>query len=92
MRSVTFANKIAINSDSNGGARSLNIELDSTVARSLTLKITDIIGRVLFEKHTGFITEHNAALDISDYSLGMYFIQFENMQGKIQIERFVINN
>ncbi len=92
MRTETFANKIAINSDSNGGSRSLNIELDSKVARSLTLKITDIVGRILFEKHTGFMTEDNTALDISDYSLGMYFLKLENIQGKIQTERFVINN
>lgn len=93
MRSATFANRIAINSQNGAGSsRSLNIELDSRASRTLTLKITDVVGRVLFEKHTGFLTETKTALDISDYSLGMYFLQLENIQGKIQIERFVINN
>ncbi|CAN5764469.1 hypothetical protein BH11BAC7_BH11BAC7_13450 [soil metagenome] len=93
MGSISFVSKIAINTDSQqGNNRSLNIELDSKAARTLTLKICDVGGRVLFEKHTGFLTENNTALDISDYSLGMYTLHLENIQGKIQTKRFVINN
>lgn len=93
LTSSSFASRIAINSI-NGSAnnRSLNIELDSKSARSLTLKIYDVVGRVLYEKHTGFFTENKTALDISDYSLGMYFLQLENIQGNVQTERFVINS
>lgn len=93
MKSTSFINSIEINTDREQGTnRSLNIELDSKAARSLTLRISDVVGRVLFEKHTGFLTENTTALDISDYSLGMYFLHLENIQGKIQTERFVINN
>lgn len=93
MKSTSFINSIEINTDrEQGTSRSLNIELDSKAARSLTLKISDVIGRVLFEKKTSFLTENRTALDISDYSLGMYFLHLENIHGKIQIERFVINN
>ena len=93
VRSRSFINGMAVKTK--GGTvsnRSLAIELDSESARSLTLKIYDVGGRVLFEKHTGFLTENKAVLDITDYSLGMYFLQLENPQGKVQTERFVINN
>ena len=84
---------MAVNSKKGAASnRSLAIELDSKSAHSLTLKIYDVVGRILFEKHTGFLTENKAVLDISDYSLGMYFLQLENNQGKVQTERFVINN
>jgi hypothetical protein len=88
-----FLNGIAVN-PRNGvnSSRLLNIDLDAKSAHSLTLKIYDVVGRILFEKHTAFLTENKAVLDISDYSLGMYFLQLENQQGKVQTERFVINN
>lgn len=93
LSSSSFVNRIAINSMNGAGSnRSLNIELNSKSARSLTLKIYDVVGRVLFEKHTGFLTENKTALDISDYSLGMYFLQLENFQGNVQTERFVIKS
>jgi hypothetical protein len=92
LTSSSFISGIAINSNKgNYSNRSLNIELDSKSARSLTLKIYDVVGRVLFEKHTAFLTENKAELDISDFSLGMYFLQLENPQGNVQTERFVIN-
>jgi hypothetical protein len=93
LSSNSFVNRIDIDSNRGAGSnRSLNIELHSKTARSLTLKIYDVVGRVLFEKHTAFLTEDQTALDISDYSLGMYFLQLENLQGKVQTERFVINS
>ncbi|MDQ3109352.1 MAG: T9SS type A sorting domain-containing protein [Bacteroidota bacterium] len=92
LSSPSFVNRIAIDSNRKAGSnRSLNIELKPATARSLTLKIYDVVGRVLFEKHTAFLNEDQTALDISDYSLGMYFLQLENLQGKVQTERFVIN-
>lgn len=93
LASTSFINRMAINSGIGGFTnRSLNIDLDSKSARSLTLKIYDVVGRVLFEKHTAFLTENKATLDISDYSLGMYFLQIESPQGAVQTERFVINS
>jgi hypothetical protein len=88
-----FLNGLVVNPNSGANSnRSLNIDLDAKSAHSLTLKIYDVVGRILFEKHTAFLTEDKAVLDISDYSLGMYFLQLENQQGKVQTERFVINN
>ncbi|CAN5243077.1 hypothetical protein BH09BAC5_BH09BAC5_02860 [soil metagenome] len=91
-RSASFVKGFGIHSEiPSNELRQLIIELNPDSTQNLSMTIFDVIGHVLYEKKADFFPEKFAAIDVSDYKCGLYFLQFENYYGQIQTERFEIN-
>jgi len=59
--------------------------------QKLNLRLTDMAGKTIVQKELGAGYEVNESLDISDYPLGLYFIQIDLGNGK-RITRKIVKN
>lgn len=54
------------------------------------IRITDITGKVLLNHN--YVSQQNAQIALHDFANGVYFLQLEERNGKVETKRFVVSN
>lgn len=68
----------------------LTISLQSTVILNFNVKIHDVVSKLVYSKLISLKNEEKIVLDISEFSLGMYYLSVENSFGESHMEKFTV--
>jgi hypothetical protein len=68
----------------------LSISLQSSIIENFSVKIHDVVSKLVYAEILALRNEELITLDISEYSLGMYYLSVENSFGETHLEKFIV--
>ena len=69
----------------------LNVHIAIPENQKLSLRITNLMGQVLYKKETGSTDDYQAKIDVSSFPSGLYVLVVKLQSGKSKAEKFLVN-